>query len=111
MNFEQMTDQAIATELGHRIEQRRLEKNLTQQEVADEVGLSRISYRKLEVGEGKLVNFIAVLRVLGQVASLENLIPESVFSPMEQLKLKGKVRKRASKNTTKASQDEQELDW
>lgn len=91
-----MTDQAVVQELGRRIEQLRLERNLTQQAVADEVGLSRISYRRLEAGEAKLVNVVAVLRALGQISLLDRAIPDTVFSPMEQLKLQGKQRKRAS---------------
>ena len=91
-----MTDQAVVQELGRRIEQLRLERNLTQQAVADEVGLSRISYRRLEAGEAKLINVVAVLRVLGQLSLLETAIPDVVFSPMEQLKMQGKKRKRAS---------------
>ena len=91
-----MTDQSIATEIGRRIEQMRLEKNLTQQQIADEIGLSRVSYRKLVEGGGKFENIIAVLRVLGRLDLVEQFIPEVTFSPMEQLKLKGKQRKRAS---------------
>lgn len=91
-----MTDEAVAQELGRRIQQLRLEQDLTQQAVADEVGLSRVSYRRLEAGEAKLVNVIAVLRVLGHLEMLEQAIPDEVFSPMEQLKLQGKKRQRAS---------------
>jgi transcriptional regulator with XRE-family HTH domain len=96
MNFISMSNQAVAEELGRRIEQLRLERDLTQQAVADEVGLSRVSYRRLEAGEAKLVNVIAVLRVLGQLDLLEQAIPDEIFSPMEQLKLQGKKRQRAS---------------
>lgn len=107
-----MTDLAVARELGKRLEQLRLEKNLSQQRLADEIGITRLSYRKLEEGEVKLVNFIAALRALGQVSRLEELIPESIFSPLELLKLKGKARKRASKaaiaNKLEQSDD---LDW
>ena len=95
-----MTDQAVVQELGRRIEQLRLERNLTQQALADEVGLSRISYRRLEAGEAKLINVVAVLRVLGQLSLLENAIPDAAFSPMEQLKLQGKKRRRASGNSS-----------
>jgi len=91
-----MTDQSIAAEIGHRIEQLRLEQNLTQQQVADEIGLSRVSYRKLVSGAGKFENIIAVLRVLGQLDSVEQFVPKTTFSPMEQLKLKGKQRQRAT---------------
>ena len=95
MGFREMTDQAVAAEIGQRIEQLRLEQNLTQQHLADAVGLSRVSYARLESGQGKFVNLIAALRVLGQVEQLEQFVPAVVFSPMEQLKLKGKQRQRA----------------
>ncbi|MCP4077952.1 MAG: helix-turn-helix domain-containing protein [Gammaproteobacteria bacterium] len=117
MNFSSMTDNAIAAEIGGRIEQMRLEQNLTQQQIADEVGLSRLSYRKLVNGSGKFQNVIAVLRVLGRLDLVQNFVPETTFSPIEQLKLKGKQRRRASATRSKktknaaTSEIDSELDW
>ncbi len=118
MNFESMTNEAIAREMGRRIEQLRLERNMTQQAVADAIGISRVSYGKLEAGEAKLTNVVATLRVLGQLTQLEQLLPASVFSPMALLKLKGKRRKRAAgkrkpKSGTATNDDQQQsdLDW
>ena len=96
MNFSAMTDQAVAAELGRRIDQIRLERNLTQQQLADAVGLSRVSYARLVAGQAKFANVIAVLRALDQLALLENFVPEAAFSPMELLKMKGKQRQRAT---------------
>lgn len=96
MNFNAMTNEAIAAEIGRRIEQLRLEQNLTQQQLADAIGLSRVSYGKLESGEAKFVNVIATLRALGQLSRVEQFMPEESFSPMALLKLKGKARQRAS---------------
>jgi len=119
MNIESMTDKAIAAEIGRRIEQMRLEQNLTQQQVADEVGLSRISYRKLVSGAGKFQNIIAVLRVLGRLDLVKQFVPETTVSPMQQLKLKGKQRQRASgkqdgkgrTDKSDAAGEREELDW
>jgi putative transcriptional regulator len=116
MKFESMSDQAVAEELGRRIEQMRLERNLTQQTVADEIGLSRVSYARIESGQAKLLNVIAVLRVFGQLSVLEQAFPQSTFSPMEQLKLQGHQRQRATGNrgasrTFDEQTKEQELDW
>lgn len=114
MNLDAMTNQSIATEVGLRIEQMRLEQNLTQQQVADEIGLSRVSYRKLVAGAGKFENIIAALRVLGRLDLLEPLVAETIFSPIEQLKLKGKQRRRASGiDMDKSDTENQEsgLDW
>ena len=112
MNFDAMTDKAVAAEIGRRIEQMRLAKNLTQQQLADEIGLSRVSYRKLVNGSGKFENIIALLRALGRLDLVEQFVPEQPVSPMQQLKLKGKQRKRASgAHAQKADSDKSDLDW
>ncbi len=116
MKFEAMTNESIAAEIGQRIEQMRLEQNLTQQQLADEIGLSRVSYRKLVGGAGKFENIIAVLRALGRLDLVEQFVPETVFSPMEQLKLKGKQRQRATgahaqKGGSHSRQQKPGLDW
>lgn len=107
-NFEVMTDEAIVKELGRRIEQIRLEKNMTQKSLSREVGLSAVSYRKLVQGHGKLINFVAVLRALGRIDLLANFIPETPFSPLERIKLKGRERIRAS--GTRAKKEESRVD-
>lgn len=116
MNLESMTNQSISTEIGRRIEQIRLEQNLTQQQVADEMGLSRVSYRSLVTHGGKFENIIAALRVLGRLDLIESFVPDTTFSPMAQLKLQGKQRKRATgerahKLAFSNKIDNTELDW
>lgn len=112
-----MTDQAVAAEIGRRIDQLRLERNMTQQQLADAVGLSRVSYAKLVGGQAKFANVIAVLRALDQMALLESFVPEAVFSPLEQLKMKGKQRQRASGSRgagaleSDDSEQREVLDW
>ena len=52
---------------------------------------------RIEAGEStQLSSLIRVLRVLGLLTSLDRLIPAGGPSPMDLLKLKGKMRKRAS---------------
>lgn len=111
MSFQSMSNHAIATELGHRIAQLRLEKNLTQQQLADEIGMSRMGYGKLEKGAGKFENIIATLRALDRLDLVEQFIPEMPFSPMEQLKLKGKQRIRATGSAENNTNQESKLDW
>lgn len=95
MNFESMTNEAVATELGRRIEQLRLERNITQENMADTIGVTRKTYSKLEKGQCKLETLVAALRVLGQIHQLDQLLPETLFSPLELLKSEGKQRQRA----------------
>ena len=124
MIFKNMTNKAISLEIGERIEQMRLEQNLTQQQLADEIGLSRVSYRNLVNGSGKFENIIAVLRALGRLDLMENFIPETPFSPIEQLKLQGKKRQRASRKrslkydnansdieSNRVNESKPDLDW
>lgn len=118
MKYEAMTNTAIAAELGNRLEHLRLERNLTQQMLADEIGITAKSYRQLVAGGGKLENMIAALRALNALAQLDNFLPATPPSPLEQLKLRGKQRQRARTTTyqtaiASAADDVQEpgLDW
>jgi len=79
MTFHSMSNHVIAAEIGHRIAQLRLEKNLTQQQLADEIGVSRMSYGKIEKGTAKFVNIIAALRILDRLDLVEHFIPEMPF--------------------------------
>lgn len=94
-----MSDKAISEEIGKRIDQIRLELDLTQSEVAEQSGINRRTYMSLVKGNAKLVTIIAVLRVLKRIDLIESFIPDEPFSPMELLKMKGKHRKRASNKT------------
>jgi transcriptional regulator with XRE-family HTH domain len=120
MNYTSMTNAAIAAELGHRLERLRLERNVSQQTLADEIGITPKSYRQLVAGGGKLENLIAALRALDCLQQLDNFLPEPIPSPLLQLKLKGKERLRARKpqaaypSDTKGSRggiQEPGLDW
>jgi len=112
MDFNAMNNQAIAAEIGQRIAHLRLEKNLSQQQIADEIGMSRMAYGKIEKGAAKFENIIAALRALNQLNLVENFIPEATFSPMQQLKLKGKQRQRAThKKTDGLNTENNTLDW
>ncbi len=113
-NIYAMTSQAIAAEIGERIERLRLEQNLTQAEVAEAVGITAKTYRNLIAGGGKFETLIEVLRVLGQLELVGNFIPEVGFSPLELAKLKGKQRQRASRKRAAGERGEgtaEELDW
>jgi len=92
-----MTDHAIAKEVGRRMDQLRLERNLSQTSVADKLGISVKTYRNAVAGKGKFETIIGVLRVLGELELVDDFVPEQSFSPIALIKMKGKQRKRASK--------------
>ena len=100
-----LTDDAVLAELGARIAGRRVELQLTQAAVAEQAGIAKRTLERMEAGQtSQLATLVRVLRVLDATSGLDSLIPESVPSPMDLLKHKGKVRQRASgKRAAKAA--------
>jgi len=98
----QASDEAILSELGGRLARVRLEQNLTQAQLAEQAGVSKRTVERLESGSvaTQLSGFIRVCRVLEIIERFDMLVPEPVPSPVEQLKLGGRKRRRAS--STKA---------
>jgi transcriptional regulator with XRE-family HTH domain len=98
-----ITDEALLRLMGERLSALRLARNLTQRQLAEQAGLGLRTVQRLELGEAatQLSGFIRVCRVLGLVENLETFIPQPAVSPMEQLKLAGRQRQRATgKNTS-----------
>lgn len=93
-----LTDAALLKLIGQRLMQLRLAKNLTQQQLAEQAGLGLRTVQRLELGAvaTQLSGFARVCRVLGLVERFDLLIPEVAPSPLEQLKLQGRKRQRAS---------------
>lgn len=93
-----MTDAAVLEEIGHRLRQARLGRNLTQRQVAGEAGVSEVTINKVERGEpAKLVTLIRILRVLDLLDGLQAGIPETAPSPLDELRRHGRGRQRASR--------------
>jgi transcriptional regulator with XRE-family HTH domain len=103
----QATDDAVLAELGGRLARIRLERNLTQGQLAEQAGVSKRTVERLESGAvaTQLSGFIRVCRVLGVLERLDTLVPEPVPSPVAQLKLRGRQRQRASATKAVKSAD------
>ncbi len=90
------TDEIVLGELGRRMARTRLERNLTQAQLASQAGLGRATLQRLEAGQpSALSSFIRTLRALDLLELLDRLVPEPPPSPIELLKLQGKERRRA----------------
>lgn len=106
-----MTDPAVLAEIGQRLARHRLERNLTQAELAKEAGVSKRTLIRLEGGEStQLTNLIRILRTLDLLGNLDAFIPPPVSSPVEQLRMEGKRRKRASHKSI-APRPQEEWTW
>lgn len=91
------SDSVVLEELGERLARTRLERNLSQQQLAHEAGISKATIERLEAGEPvRSTSLVRVLRSLGRLDVLDRLLPEPLPSPVQRLQLRGKRRRRAS---------------
>jgi transcriptional regulator with XRE-family HTH domain len=95
----QLTDTVILEEFGDRLARARIDQQLTQAALANQAGVSKRTVERIEAGaSAQMSSCIRIFRVLELLRGLDLMIPEAAPRPMELLKLKGKVRQRASKS-------------
>ena len=82
MRMQRLSDDAIAKTLGEVLRERRLRKNITQDQLAEEVGVSTPTLHKLEKGKGSIALLISVLRALNCLELLDALLSPPRASPL-----------------------------
>jgi transcriptional regulator with XRE-family HTH domain len=104
----QLSDEAILHEMGSRIAGIRLETNMTQAQLAAQAGISKRTVERLESGNVgvQISGLIRVFKVLGLIDRVDLLVPEPAPSPVEQAKLRRRMRQRASGAKKKTSRNE-----
>ncbi len=98
MRFDEITtDAGVLAELGRRLERHRLERNLTQAEMAVEAGIGQATVQRAERGQSvQMTSMIKLLRTLGLLAGLDLAVPASIELPIAQLEREQrKIRRRA----------------
>ncbi len=84
-----LTSEEWATELGEQIRNLRLQRNITQDTLADQAGISTVALKNLESGKGANIStLIKTLRVLERAEWLRTLAPTVTVSPLQLLKTK-----------------------
>ena len=101
----EMNDETLLHELGERLSHARLDRNLTQAELAEQAGVAKRTVERLESGavSAQLSGFLRICRVLGLLDRFDVLIPEAKPGPMELLRLQGRKRQRASRASVRKS--------
>jgi transcriptional regulator with XRE-family HTH domain len=90
------TNAEILSELGGRLREYRLQRNLTQQTLAGRAGLSRRAVYAAETGQDSMFSTIVkILRVIGRLEALETFLPPPPASPLQLLERGSRMRKRA----------------
>ena len=96
IDYEQASIEAIQADLGQRLVQLRLGRNVKQSELARQAGVSRRTITRLETGRSvSLDTLLRVMRALGVVDRLSTLLPDSEVRPIDRVRLGSKQRRRA----------------
>jgi transcriptional regulator with XRE-family HTH domain len=79
----------LQSELGRRLKQLRLSKNLDQRTTAEKAGITRAALQNLEAGRGSSVKtLVRTLKALNYLEGIEILAPEPSVNPLALLKTK-----------------------
>ena len=102
--------EALAKDMGSKLERLRLSRNITQTELARDAGVSERTLRRLESGAGAtLDSFLRVLSALKLEQSLELLIPDPRVRPIERIRTGGSERQRS--RSVKTDQTARQWQW
>jgi putative transcriptional regulator len=99
------TASALTEMIGERLKQARLNRDLTQSDVAERAGLARKTVLNAEKGKVQLENLMAIMIALDLTEQLDRFLPAPEISPLQLAKLQGKQRQRASGQRREADKD------
>jgi transcriptional regulator with XRE-family HTH domain len=86
-NLQFKSPKELQVELGKRIRQLRLSRNLDQRSVAEKGGIARAALQNLEAGHGSSVQtLLRTLKALNFLEGIEILAPEPTINPLALLK-------------------------
>lgn len=92
-----LTEQEILKDMGEKLKKIRLQHNLTQKKLSEEVGLSVTTISLIENGQSTSVE--SLIRILARLNRIKDM--ESVFRVGENLELKLKLEKARLKSDRK----------
>ena len=99
------TASALTEMIGERLKQARLNRDLTQSDVAERAGLARKTVLNAEKGKVQLENLMAIMMALDLTEQLDLFLPAPEISPLQLAKLQGKQRQRASGQRREPEED------
>ena len=100
MNWYPLSDLAILREIGRSLRQLRLNRNQSQQKVADAAGIDRATLSQIEHGRPtSLLTFVQLLRTLEQLDFLNGLVTTAEINPVALARLTARQRRQASPGT------------
>ena len=95
MDWNSLSNENVVREMGVRMKGQRLNKRMTQQELAEKAGVSLFTIAQIERGNSvSLSMLVAVFRVLRLLDNLDFLLPLPQLSPVALLNQQERVVKR-----------------
>jgi len=111
IDWVQMSNTAIVEQIGSYVKHIRLQKNITQAQLAEMAGLNRWTISQIENGEAvNLSSLIQILRALDVLYVLSQFEVVDEISPLEYAKLKKKQKERA-RNKKVDDKEPKDLGW
>lgn len=93
---DRVTPRGLRTEIGGRLAQLRLARNVTQEALARDAGISLRTLRRLEAGSPcGLDSVLRVALALGVADAIASAVPASDIRPIERVATRGAERRRA----------------
>ena len=113
MDYTTISNQAVLTDLGEKVEAIRLQQNLRQEDLAAIAGVSKGTVKNIEAGKSVgTLYLVAVLRGLGEVGALAAILQAPPYRPVDLKAGGGKRRRRASAaHTVSGRPPEGEWKW
>jgi len=113
LNLLAKSDLEIVMEICQTLKQMRINKNISQQEIAERSGLDRTTISRMESGRPvSLLTLVQVLRALDKLEVLNVFKAYQIESPIKLLKEEEKKRKRAGKSKkTQKIQSKEDVEW
>lgn len=114
MDIYAFTDKAILKQIGTKIKEERVAKNISQSALAEACGLSQFSISQVENGHNtSLGSLIMILRALNRLEVLDGLFAEKPISPiaLSQMQKKEGVKKHAYKRNNANVNENENADF
>jgi len=107
-----LTDSAILVQIGAKLKETRIERNLSQKDLAASCGLSPFSISQMENGHNtSLLSLIMVLRALNRLEILEELLREKPMSPVALSEYMKKHPERKRAYNSKKAEEVTDFEW
>jgi len=101
MDWNNYSSAEIVGILGERFREYRMRMEKTQEDISTETGISLSTIRRFEAGGARnisMTTFLVLLRTIGRVQQIENILPELPQSPylIRENKVRQRIRHRKS---------------